>query len=149
MVIPPPVVNPSFKRRGLQRGGIPDNAEIFAHDKKIKNREQKAMPRAPTKKKIEESLRNQLKAKGAEVAHFEDLILDYLTFWDTKKLLKEDINKRGVCYETKSASGYPITKQNQSVKDLVAVNKQMLTILDKMHLTTDEPTGGESGDDDL
>lgn len=107
------------------------------------------MARAPTKKKIEDSLRDQLKAKEADVAHFEDLICDYLVFWETKKLLQKDIKERGVCYQTNSASGYPITKQNQSVKDLVAVNKQMLTILDKMHLTTDEPIGGESGDDDL
>ena len=107
------------------------------------------MARAPTKKKIEDSLIKQLRAKDADVAHFEDLIRDYLVFWDTKKLLQKDIKERGVSYETSSASGHPITKQNQSVKDLVAVNKQMLMILDKMHLTTDEPTGGEEEDEDL
>lgn len=48
-----------------------------------------------------------------------------------------------------SASGKPITKQNQSIKDLVAVNKQMLMILDKMKLTVDEPTGEETEEDDL
>lgn len=107
------------------------------------------MARAPTKTKIEESLRKQLRAKGADVAHFEDLICDYMIFYDTKKMLQKDIKTRGVSYETSSASGHPIMKQNQSVKDLVAVNKQMLTILDKMHLTTDAPTGGESEDEDL
>ena len=39
-------------------------------------------------------------------------------------------------------------KQNQSVKDLVAVSKQMLTILDKLELTTDK-TIKDDGDDKL
>ena len=52
---------------------------------------EKRMARAPTKKKIEDSLRKQLRAKEADVAHFEDLICDYLVFWDTKKLLQKDI----------------------------------------------------------
>lgn len=54
-----------------------------------------------------------------------------------------------IAFETMSASGKPITKQNQSIKDLVAVNKQMLMILDKMKLTVDEPTGEETEEDDL
>lgn len=108
-----------------------------------------SMARAPNRAKIKNSLMTQLKTKGANVAHFEDLIGDYLVFYDTKKKLQQDIEERGVSFETTSASGHPIVKQNQSVKDLVAVNKQMLVILDKMHLTTDEPTGGEEVDDNL
>lgn len=105
--------------------------------------------RAPSKAKIKESLIKQLKVKGANVAHFEDLINDYLFLYDTKKLLQKDIKKRGVSYETTSASGYPITKQNQSVKDLVAVEKQMTALLKELGLTTDAPTGEEVVDDDL
>lgn len=105
--------------------------------------------RAPSKSKIKESLENQLKVKGANAAHFEDLICDYMALYDVKTLLKKDIKDRGVAYETTSAAGHKIGKQNQSVKDLVAVNKQMLMILDRMGLTTDKPTGGEQVNADL
>lgn len=98
--------------------------------------------RAPSKAKIKESIENQLWKKGANIECFEDLIRDYMTLYDVKKALEKDIKKRGVSYETKSAAGYPIVKQNQSVKDLVAVNKQMLLILEKLKLTTDNVDAG-------
>lgn len=85
------------------------------------------------------SLISQLKKKEADISVFLDLIDDYMSLYDIKKKLKADIKKRGVAYESTSASGKAtITKQNQSVKDLVAVNKQMLMILDKLGLTTDK-----------
>lgn len=94
--------------------------------------------RAPNKKKIQESLELQLWKKGAKIECFQDLICDYMNLYDIKKALQKDIKARGISYETTSASGYPIVKQNQSVKDLVAVGKQMLLILDKLGLTTGE-----------
>ena len=105
--------------------------------------------RAPGKAKIKESLVKQLEVKKANVAHFYDLILDYLVLYDTKKALQKDIKKRGVSYKTLSANGYEIEKQNQSVKDLVAVEKQMMSMLKEMGLTTDAPTGCEEADEDL
>lgn len=98
--------------------------------------------RAPSKGNIKRSLEDQLWKKGANIECFEDLICDYMSLYDIKKELKADIKKRGVAYETTSASGFPIVKQNQSVKDLVAVNKQMLMILDKLKLTTDTADAG-------
>lgn len=106
--------------------------------------------RAPGKTKIKESLVKQLEAKGANVPHFFDLICDYMMLYDTKKMLQGDIKKRGVSYETYSANGKTkIVKQNQSVKDLVAVEKQMMSMLKEMGLTTDAPTGEEAIDEDL
>lgn len=105
--------------------------------------------RAPSKTKIKESLIKQLEVKNANVAHFTDLICDYIVLYETKKALQKDIKKRGVSYETFSASGIKITKQNQSVKDLVAVEKQMLSMLKEMGLTTDAPTGEETINEDL
>jgi hypothetical protein len=101
--------------------------------------------RAPNKKKIQDSLELQLWKKGVNIECFQDLICDYMNLYDIKKALQKDIKTRGISYETTSASGYPITKQNQSVKDLVAVGKQMLLILDKLGLTTGEiiPDGEE------
>lgn len=108
-----------------------------------------AAKKAISKEKIRNSLTKQLEVKGAKVAHFEDLINDYLFLFDTKKLLQKDIKARGVAYQTRSASGVPITKQNQSVKDLVAVEKQMVSLLKELGLTTDAPTGEEMMDEDL
>ena len=103
----------------------------------------------PTKAQIKESLIKQLETKGANVAHFIDLIYDYLELYETKKKLQTDIKKRGVSYKTTSARGYEIIKQNQSVKDVVAVEKQMLSILKEMGLTTDAPTGNDVINEDL
>ena len=76
-----------------------------------------------------------------------DLIDDYMALYDIKKKLKTDIKKRGVSYEAQSASGKAtIIKQNQSVKDLVAVNKQMLMILDKLGLTTEKTIRDDDDD---
>lgn len=105
------------------------------------------MARAPNKKiKIQESLEYQLEKKGAKIECFQDLICDYMNLYDIKNALQKDIKKRGISYETTSASGYKIIKQNQSVKDLVAIGKQMLLILDKLGLTTKEVVG--EGDED-
>ena len=40
------------------------------------------------KEKIKSSLIKQLRAKGAETAHFLDIIDDYMEFYDTKRLYK-------------------------------------------------------------
>lgn len=90
---------------------------------------------------IEASLIRQLEAKNAKIPHFLDLINDYMSLWTLKNKLQADIRKRGVSYTSKSAQGVDIVKQNQSVKDLVAVNKQMISLLDRLGLTTDAPTG--------
>lgn len=147
--------------KGLQRKKGTTKPGALARDKKIKKLEEKILKktraptekkkttRAPSKTKIKESLIKQLEAKNANVAHFQDLIYDYLQLYDTKKMLQKDIKTRGVSYETLSASGVPIMKQNQSIKDLVAVEKQMLSILKEMGLTTDAPTGEDVMNDDL
>lgn len=94
---------------------------------------------AEKKSDILKSLQEQLEKKEADISVFSDLLDDYMSLYDIKKKLKSDIKKRGVSYETPSASGKTmIIKQNQSVKDLVAVNKQMLMILDKLGLTTEK-----------
>lgn len=102
---------------------------------------------AEKKGDILKSLQEQLRKKQADISVFNDLLDDYMALYDIKKKLKTDIRKRGVSYETTSASGRAtIVKQNQSVKDLVAVNKQMLMILDKMQLTTGQTIKDDEDD---
>lgn len=87
-------------------------------------------------KSIEKSLLDQLKMKGADLDHFNDLVGDYMRFWDIKTKLYEDIKKRGVMFEDNSSVGVKMQKNNPSVKELTSVNKQMLTILEKLDINT-------------
>jgi len=54
---------------------------------------------------IEESLLEQLEMKGADMDHFVDLVRDYMSLWDVKNDLLEDIKKRGVMYKDFSSVG--------------------------------------------
>ncbi len=93
------------------------------------------------KTRILESLQAQLAVKGNYLEHYNDLLKDYIALWETKNLLIKDIKKRGVVYTDVSAAGHEMMKNNPSVKELVAVNRQMLTILKELKLTTDEMVG--------
>lgn len=96
---------------------------------------------------VRESLMLQLKSKGADVAHFESLVDDYITYFGLVKKLKADIKKRGLTYPAISATGKEYEKDNPSVKLLPQYTRSMLTILRELGLTTDEPV--EDEDDEL
>ncbi len=91
-----------------------------------------------TAKDIRASLLKQLKAKGADMPHYENLIDQYVDFFEIAKKLKADIKKRGVTYKDFSSVGVPIEKNNPSVKELQGVSRQMLSILKELQLTTDK-----------
>lgn len=102
------------------------------------------MTKAQKRKEIESSLLSQLQKKGADEAHFLDLVKDYMAMFEIKEKLEKDIKKRGISYTEPSASkGIEISKQNPSVKDLIMVNRQMLAILDRLQITTEKTIGGE------
>ncbi len=84
--------------------------------------------KALTRTEVRESLLAGLRARGAECDHDADLVNDYMSLWDAKKKLVTDIRKRGVNYEDVSSVGVPMRKANPSVKELVMVNRQMLSI---------------------
>lgn len=100
-----------------------------------------------TRKQVQESLLQQLAAKGADVPHFEALVRDYLEYFDLVTKLKQDIRKRGLTYPAISATGKEYEKDNPSVKLLPQYTKAMLVILRELGLTTDEPI--ETEDDEL
>lgn len=89
-----------------------------------------------TRDEIEKALMDQLVDMGADTAHFRDLIRDYMSLWDIKNKLILDIDLRDVSFETRSASGNPVTKNNPSVRDLLNVNKQMLNLLKELEIHT-------------
>ena len=100
---------------------------------------------ATIRQRLENSLKNQLKRKGADEYHFSKLIDDYLMLFDIKEKLKKDIEERGVTVEVLSARGVPTEKANPSITEITKVSSQMLKILDKLSIS---PGENISGDDD-
>lgn len=93
---------------------------------------------AKSQKAIRESLMAQLRAKGADVAHFEGLVDDYVEYFGLVKKMKTDIKKRGLSYPATSAAGKEYEKDNPNVKLLPQYTRAMLTILKDLGLTTDK-----------
>ena len=93
--------------------------------------------------KIENSLLEQLAILGAMKEHYIDLIRDYMGLWEVKTALLEDIKARGVTYKDFSSVGIEMQKNNPSVKELVMVNKQMLSLLKELGINTANAGDGE------
>lgn len=89
------------------------------------------------KSEVKESLLIQLSQMGVTQEHYMDLINDYMGLWDVKTQLIRDIRKRGIVYTDASSTGIKQQKNNPSVKELVLVNKQMLSILKELGLSTE------------
>ena len=83
---------------------------------------------------IKKSLIKQLEDNGAKVDHFIGLVDDYIWFCEQENSMQKDIKKRGQFYETASASGNPIIKENPSVKNAKLYNDQKLKILKQLGL---------------
>lgn len=95
---------------------------------------------------IENSLLEQLALLGAMKEHYIDLIRDYMGLWEVKTALLSDIKSRGVTFRDKSSIGVEMQKNNPSVKELVMVNKQMLSLLKELGISTAN-TGDGEGDE--
>lgn len=100
-----------------------------------------------TKTKVRDSLVEQLKNQGANVEFFASLIDDYMALWDAKEQLVADISARGVVIVGMGSMGQPTEKNNPSVKDLVAVNRQMLTLLSSLGLSPENVAKAMEGDE--
>lgn len=95
-----------------------------------------------TQKNIEASLRKQAKEIGLVQAHYSDLINDYMSLWDVKNRLIEDIKVRGV-----SVQGMHGKKKNDSVSELNKTNAQMLKLLNELGLDAAKVAKAEDDDD--
>lgn len=82
------------------------------------------------RRKIELAIINQLKEKDIyKFAHYQDLVNDYMKFWDFKSMLQEDIDKRGVSILWQNSETQKGYRKNDSISELLKVNNQMLKIL--------------------
>lgn len=82
------------------------------------------------RRRIELAIIKQLKDKKVyQFAHYQDLVNDYMKFWDFKNMLQTDIEERGVSVEWNNGGGQKGYKKNDSISELLKVNNQMLKIL--------------------
>lgn len=87
------------------------------------------LKRDTLRSRIKKSLLEQLKNKGADIALFSDMIDDYMSLWDLKEMLQDDIRDVGL----RTRDG----RDSSSPKQLPIVNRQMLAILKEMKITTE------------
>lgn len=97
------------------------------------------------KEEIKEDLQNQLVAQNKFGKQFDDMIEDYLYFFELKERLKYDININGIRYRNTGGNGFSTYKPNESVERLQKTNGQMLKILQDLDLKAPEEDG--EGDD--
>ncbi|PTY77361.1 hypothetical protein B5V89_14875 [Heyndrickxia sporothermodurans] len=98
--------------------------------------------RETLRKRIEKDLISQLKGKGIVGNHYSDLVQDYLSLWDLKCDLIDDINENGP-----KVSGMHGPKSNPSINDLHKTNGQMLKIISELGLRPVPVNEGGEGDD--
>lgn len=94
---------------------------------------------------IKEDLENQLIAQNKFGKQFDDMIEDYLYFFELKERLKYDIDINGIRYPNTGGNGFTTYKPNESVERLQKTNGQMLKILQDLDLKAPEEDG--EGDD--
>ena len=87
--------------------------------------------------KIERSLLDQLKAKGADTEHFRSLVKDYVWMNRQVELMKKSIREEGTVIKAMSAAGKEYEKENPAVKNIILYSRQMLAILRDMGLDTE------------
>ncbi len=87
-----------------------------------------------TKNQLRDSLLKQLKLQKKSIAFYEDLVDDYVYYWDLKKKLVADIKKKGIRYEAVNGNGIMVEKANESVMNLQKTTATMLKILSDLNL---------------
>lgn len=86
------------------------------------------------RRQIELDLMRQLRANGTPPSYHKDLIQDYLSLWDLKNELIEDIETIGI-----QINGMHGKKSNPSIADLHKTNDRMIKILDALNLNVPKP----------
>lgn len=78
---------------------------------------------------MKKDLLKQLSDNKIKGRHYADLVDDYLTLFDIKNMLIDDIELHGVSKEYKNGENQYGYKKNDSITELTRVNNQMLKIL--------------------
>lgn len=99
-----------------------------------------------SKRSIKAELIKQLTLKRANIDPFLSIVDDYLAMWDTKNELIKDLRTHGSVLREEVNGVLCRYKNNPSVKELVMVNKQMLSLLKELGLSTSNVGGDEDED---
>ena len=86
------------------------------------------------RKLIKKDLLKQLNDNGVRGNHYVDLIEDYMSLWDIKNQLIENIKEKGVSIRYQNGENQYGFKKNDSISELNRTNRQMLTILNDLGL---------------
>lgn len=86
------------------------------------------------KKEVEQSLRDQLRLQEKTGQFYQDLVSDYMSYWDLKKKLIKDIKEKGIRYSAINGNGIKVEKPNESVQNLQKTTVTMLKILSDLNL---------------
>ena len=85
--------------------------------------------------KIKNDLMKQLKQRGMDKQmQYVSLIEDYMSLWQVKNMLIQDIDERGVTIDYDNGGGQKGKKRNESVGELAKITSQMLKILSELGL---------------
>lgn len=87
-----------------------------------------------TQKEIKQSLMEQLRLQNKTGKFYEDLVNDYVEYWNLKKKLIADVKKKGIRYETVNGNGITVEKANESIQNLQKTTVTMLKILSDLNL---------------
>jgi len=101
------------------------------------------------REQIRQDLIDQLERQGIYGRHYLDLVEDYMALWDTKNALIEDIKKRGVMTKYQNGQNQWGHKKNDSVGNLVKVNKQMLELLKELGLRAADFEADSNDDEEM
>lgn len=96
---------------------------------------------------VKSSLVGQLRNQGADVAHFLDLIDQYMFFRREFRRLKKEA-KLGTMIEVTGASGV-YQKENPAIKQAAVCSQRMTGILKELGLSTDKCVPRDDGWGDL
>lgn len=96
------------------------------------------MTKAEVKQTIREDLLDALQRRGVNGKQFEDMVEDYISLWEVKEKLIQDIKKRGPVVDCTLSNGTVNKRKNESVGDLLKVNMQMLKILEALRVKAPE-----------
>ena len=101
------------------------------------------------REQIRQDLIDQLERQGIYGRHYLDLVEDYMALWDTKNDLIRDIKERGVTVRYQNGQNQWGHKKNDSVGNLVKVNKQMLELLKELGLRAADFEADSNDDEEM
>jgi len=101
------------------------------------------------REQIRQDLIDQLERQGIYGRHYLDLVEDYMALWDTKNDLIRDIKERGVTVRYQNGQNQWGHKKNDSVDNLVKVNKQMLMLLKELGLRAENFEADSNDDEEM